>query len=66
MIGDFWRTKFDTIQTEVETVAAQDNVAIVGDSVIVGYTPEHAYNLTVEALNNGKSSLVTTISSTHM
>ena len=66
IIGEFWRTKFDSIQTEVEAVSGEYDVTIVGDSVIVGYTPEHAYNLTVEALNNGKSSLVTGISSTHM
>ena len=58
VMGQFWRTKFEVIQQVVENTASADNVRVLGDSVIIGLTPSQATQLTLEALEAGRSSLV--------
>ena len=58
VMGPFWRTKFEVIQQVVEKTARADNVRVLGDSVIIGLTPSQAVQLTLEAIEAGRSSLV--------
>ena len=57
-MGQFWRTKFEVIQQAVEKTASADGVKLLGDSVIIGFTPSQAVQETLEALKAGRSSLV--------
>ena len=66
IIPGFWRTKFSVIQSEVERSAGASGVTTVGDSVIIGFTPEVARTLTMDALEKCKSCLVTSLTSTQM
>lgn len=45
--------------------AAEDNVSTIGDSVIIGFTPLHAYDLTLDALKNENSCLVNYVKNNH-
>ena len=58
VLGHFWRTKFEVIQQAVEKTASADNVRLLGDSVIIGFSPSQATQLTLEALEAGRASLV--------
>ena len=58
VMGQFWRTKFEVIQQAVEKTASADGVKLLGDSVIIGFTPSQAVQETLEALKAGRSSLV--------
>ena len=66
VMGHFWRTKFEVIQHVVERTAAAEGVRVLGDSVIVGFTPTEARRVTLEALQTRRSCLVTGLSSSHM
>jgi len=66
VMGTFWRTKFEVIEEAVEKVAGALGVKVTGESVIIGFTPEKARTLTLAAIQEQKSSLVTSLSSTHM
>lgn len=66
VMGTFWRTKFKVIEEVVEKVTGALGVKVIGESVIIGFTPETARQLTLEAIDAQKSSLVTSLSSTHM
>ena len=66
VMGSFWRTKFKVIEEVVERVSGTMGVKVIGESVIIGFTPEKARELTLKAIRDQKSSIVTTISSTIM
>jgi len=66
VMGSFWRTKFKVIEEVVEKVTGTMGVKVIGESVIIGFTPEKARELTLEAIQNKESSVVTTLSSTSM
>jgi len=66
ILPGFWRIKFSVIQSEVERSARARGVKTVGDSVIIGFTPETARTLTLDALEKCQSSLVTSLTSTQM
>ena len=66
VMGTFWRTKFEVIEEAVEKVAGALGVKVTGESVIIGFTPEKARTLTLAAIQEQKSSLATSLSSTHM
>lgn len=66
VMGSFWRTKFKVIEEVVEKVSGTMGVKVIGESVIIGFTPEKARELTLKAIRDQKSSIVTTFSSTLM
>jgi len=66
IMGTFWRTKFGTIEEVVEKVAGTLGVKVIGESIIIGFTPEKARALTLDAISQQKSCIVTSLSSTHM
>eukprot|EP00092_Neocalanus_flemingeri_P026615 GFUD01028846.1.p1 GENE.GFUD01028846.1~~GFUD01028846.1.p1 ORF type:complete len:327 (-),score=45.41 GFUD01028846.1:162-1142(-) len=66
IMGTFWRTKFEVIEKVVEKVAGALGVKVSGESIIIGFTPEKARELTLNAIHMQKSSLVTSLSSSHM
>jgi len=66
VMGKFWRTKFKVIEEAVEKVTGALGVKVIGESVIIGFTPERARKLTLDAIQDQKSSLVTFLSGTHM
>ena len=66
VMGNFWRTKFDAIEERVDKVSNSYGVKVIGDSVIIGFTPETAKKMTLEAIEQQKSSIVKNLSSTHM
>ena len=66
ILPGFWRTKFSRIQSEVERSAGARGVQVLGDSVIIGFTPEISRTLTMDALEKCKSSLVASLTSTQM
>ena len=45
--------------------AAEDNVSTIGDSVIIGFTPQRAHDLTIDALKNQNSCLVNFVENNH-
>ena len=55
VMGEFWRSKFSVIEDRVRKVADASGVAILGDSVIIGFTPEQSRVKTLEALSSGIS-----------
>ena len=62
----FWRTRFSAIEARVRGMASEAGVTVLGDSVIIGFTPDTARALTLEALSLGQPSLVTSLASDHM
>ena len=62
----FWRTRFSAIEARVSQVASEAGVSVLGNSVIIGFTPDTARQLTLEALSRGQPSLVTSLASDHM
>ena len=66
VMGTYWRTKFEVIEETAEKVAGALGVKVSGGSVIIGFTPEKARAMTLDAIHEQKSSLVTALSSTHM
>ena len=62
----FWRTRFSAIEARVSQTASEAGVSVLGNSVIIGFTPDKARQLTLEALRLGKPSLVTSLSMDHM
>ena len=66
VMGQFWRCKFEVIQEVVERTAGEDGVRVLGDSVIIGFTPEKAREMTLGALESKRSCLVTGLASSLM
>ena len=62
----FWRTRFSAIEARVTQTASEAGVCVLGNSVIIGFTPDTARQLTLEALRLGQPSLVTPLASDHM
>ena len=66
VMGQFWRCKFEVIQEVVERTAGEGGVRVLGDSVIIGFTPEKAREMTLGALESRRSCLVTGLASSLM
>ena len=66
ILPGFWRTRFTAIESRVRRMASEAGVSVLGESVIIGLTPDTARKLTLEALRQGKPSLVTSLASPHM
>ena len=62
----FWRTRFSAIEARVIQAASEVGVSVLEDSVIIGFTPDTARQLTIEALRCGQPSRVTSLASDHM
>ena len=66
VLGGHYRTRFSVIEEVVAAAAARAGTRLTGNSVIIGFTPQQAAALTLEAVASGTASLVTELSTTQM
>lgn len=56
--GDYYMTPFEVIHKEITDKAKEFNCHVIGDSVIIGFTPKEAFELTTKAMAENDSWLV--------
>ena len=48
--GEYYMTPFEVIHEEIAKKAGQSNFQVIGDSVIIGFTPKEAFEFTTKAI----------------